>query len=433
MALEIGDSEWKDHLWTEEYYTSLHKKYREKLFLYFRDMKISQVEKEILPFFQGQIPQNERKILFYFYWIQSKEVTTFFNNFPLFLRNIPSETSNVEYTGKSKITGNVIWPKTLRYRMSHGNLLGNNTFIMTNVEKSTITLELKIILKLLFQLEKIITVLIETSKLGKYLDEFLSTKNRIQKWLKHHIFTSVPLLSNTKDIEMHRNRLLKSSNSFVRLSTKILLDFYKTSDNGFQFHSKIVPGPSTNDRLFEIYTLFEILSELTEKHKFHFEKLNLISHLKKSEDYSLVAILNHPVRKQRIKIFYQNTRFLDNSFTDLLKNFQIGSHFFLDLFLEVYDTSTPNLDLVKTVIIEVKRTKESSTIKNGLSQVMNYAHVLKPIKIPKNSYENVAGIVFSWDFEKSPKLTTVKYRECTYKICSYKDLEKGKQILENII
>lgn len=423
-----------DNLWGRDTYNDLLSHFAEKLFLYFKNFQFEKLDQEIKPFFFTKLNLNQKKIITYFYWIKSDPVQNYLRNYKQIYRNIPVNTQNYEIITEGKVIGHINWNNTYKIRFQKGK--GINDIIFNNIitEKSINTIELQVIKKLLMEINSVVIELLKIPQMNEWNLKFHEIKHYIEKGLKHIILRDISELKDIRKIIVSKKKLYKSKNKFVRDSTKILLSFLKLKkfEEKHEFCSSIIPRSRSLDKLFELFVIFQIFDELV-KNGYYFKHYELISDIFKHEDNSYIATLINIDKQLLVKVYYQNSNFINSKYREMIYSFKIGKSHFLDGFLEFYDISKNQTKLYKSVIIEIKRSKNKTTLKNGLAQLMNYLNILRPEKIPNNNSKNLIGVLVGWDYPELPAEFVKIFQNISYQYLSFLKMFKKKNSIHSIL
>ena len=356
---------------------------------------------EIMNFFG--LKNNELDILKAAHFLLSKEVEDLFKFIPYLFRNLPHSTNKIDVNCRGIIRGNINWNKTIKARYSEG--LNDKSLFICSPPFKHYDLDENRILKFLFR--KIIFLYEILLGFNKYKEEspinpdrlYQESKNWYESAEKIYILSRACLnniyfadISDLKYVspealkkaQNHRNPLFHHVAKVYELYEKLFIidDIECLKD---LVKNQLIVA-SNNDTLFEIYTLFEIISILEEKAEKDF-KIHLYFINNKTEQASAVLPGN-----RTINVFYQNTPPIFSEVSKykfFARSFDISTKVRMpDIFIKIIDE-----EAIYYRIVELKNSSDPEYMRKSLYKVLGYYKDFERVPFVKN----IPIVVVNWN------------------------------------
>lgn len=329
------------------------------------------------------------------HFLLSDQVGNFIDILPNFLRNLAHSTRKETIVTHGDIRGRIDW--SLTYKERYGNGFNDKSLFVCRPSSKMYNLPENQLLK--FMIFKIIKLCESITALNDISDEIIEKRAR-KYWLdiiynRYQIAKKIYKSVYIDNIAYKTNikpRMLNKAVKHRNRNYKVLAECYSLFNNIFNgddqdiFRNLIenqILEPLNNDKLYEIYVLFELLSALDDSKLY----LGLIK-----PDKRYVA--RYELDESSLFIYYQNTpeEFKNCSkYKELFKFYDLGvSSRRPDIIIEIkngdYDTTFQ--------LIEVKRSKDKGYITESVYKVLGY---LNDFEECLKSNENNQTILVVWD------------------------------------
>lgn len=380
------------------YYISEIKKFFNK---YLYDGAVSLSTDDLINLFG--LSEKELFVLRSSHFLINPNVDLFFQYLPYLLRNLYHSTNNVNFESQGIIRGNIDWNGTIKNRYSTGNV-DHSIFICSNPLKNYDLIENKILKFLLKQVIFMFEVYLDFIKTPNehinldYLSEDsvswyakAEVKYQLSKYsIKNVYFDKIGNLDFVSLIDINklrssRNPLYHNLGEVFELYEKLFIN--EDDECLIDLIQNQLIIASNNDKLYEIYVLFNIISYLEEICVENTFKIGLFY---KNNNKPISARLSD---NSIIKIYYQNSKpFQDNSYYRKLTennefNFKTSIRI-PDIIIEIIKEGISYFR-----IIEVKNSSEPKTMNKSFYKVLGYYKDFESVNFTKN----IPIIVVNWN------------------------------------
>lgn len=415
------DTKFNDRLWSEKEYNELLNDFSDKIVSFFQSGAKFTFNSTITPFLYEFMPEEEKKLLFYYHWITSVDIIVFLKKMKSYFRKLNINSVYVENTFNNKIIGNPLWNKTFQERIQRRT--NQNIFVCQITDKNLISHEILLVKKILEMIHSVSSKLMLINSITK--DKlFLQQITKLQKisfsYLKLNILKEIPFiptieLLNKSKIEFH------NKSKFYILCLNIIHDYFIQS-RSYKETIKLEKlfHPESYDKLFELLVLYQIIDEYIR---------NGFTPIK--NQYSVIVsrsqkvnskILTLSTSDEKVDFFYQDSSLVKDDYKKLLKIFKLGSTNILDIVLRISKSDENNQSNPKYILVEVKRSNRQPTLKDGLAQLMHY------LTITKTNEVNNIGILVGWDFPETPEKEKQMYNGVLYKYLTFKSIINKREL-----
>ena len=355
------------------------------------------------------LKNNELNILKAAHFLLNKEVDDLFCLIPNLFRNLPHSTNKVDMECQGIVRGNINWNKTIKSRYSGG--LNDKSLFVCSPPIKHYDLDENRLLKFLF---KEIIYLYETilrfnkSKEkspvdpGRLYQESEQWYERVEeKYILSRLCIQNIYFGGVSDVDFISQEALKKAKNHRNPIYHHVARVYELYEKIFilddrEFFEELVQNQliiaSDNNTLFEIYSLFNIISKLEEEAEYSF-KIPLYFRENNTEQVS--AVLSDSTT---INIFYQKNPPI---FNKVSKNKNLNY---------VFDFSTqvrmPDIIIKITKketsyfrIVELKNSSDPDYMRESLYKVLGYYKDFEGVPFTKN----IPIVVINWNGSKINK------------------------------
>lgn len=362
---------------------------------------------EIMDFFG--LKNNELNILKAAHFLLSKEVEDLFCLIPNLFRNMPHSTNKVDVDCQGIIRGNINWNKTIKARYSSG--LNDKSLFVCSPPFKHYDLDENRILKFLFR--EIIYLYEIILRFNKSKEESPVDPDRLYKesegWYdrveKKYILSRLCIhniyFGGVSDLDFVTPEALKKAQTNRNPIYHHVARVYELYEKIFvlddrDFFIDLVKNQliiaSDNNTLFEIYTLFNIISKLEEKAEKDF-KIHL--YFREHETEQASAILSDGVT---INVFYQKNPPIFNAVSKYKKlnsafDFQTQVRM-PDIIIKIIKEDTSYFR-----IVELKNSSKPKYMRRSLYKVLGYYKDFEGVPFT----ENMPIVVVNWNGSKINK------------------------------
>lgn len=359
---------------------------------------------EIMNFFG--LKNDELDILKAAHFLLSQEVEDLFNCIPKLLRNLPHSTNKIDVECRSIIRGNINWSKTIKARYSGG--LNDKSLFICSPPFKHYDLDENRILKFVFR--KIIFLYEILLGFEKYKEEYSIDLGRLYQKSKnwYESVGKIYILSRAclnniyfaeisdlrfvspealKKAQNHRNPIYHHVAKVYELYEKLfILDDMECLKD--LVRNQLIVA-SNNNTLFEIYTLFEIISKLEEKAEKDF-KIHLYFRNNKTEQVSAVL-----PGDTIINVFYQNDPPI---FNEVSKYKKLNGAFNFSTQIRMPDIIIKIMkeEVSYFRIVELKNSSDLDYMRDSLYKVLSYYKDFEAVPFTKN----IPIVVVNWNGSK---------------------------------
>jgi len=362
------------------------------------------------------------------HFVLSKPVIDFVEALPERIRRIKTESDRQDQITRGTINGRIDWNKTLKTRYSQ-NYKDESLFVTKNPEieyNIPENLVLKKLLGIIYEtLSQDLENLDYSWRKDKWSDENIDEMQQIFKKNVH-----VKRIRKYKDIRLtgkeleaarkSRQELYKSAYNLYRTYEKIQDNDFSNEDVG-QLLNQTLVIPKDMATLFELYSVFKLISQLRSEHQLKYQPVNTKS--------SAIASVENS--ETEVKVFHNeqgSLSFREEPPENLAKTFddtENVSHQYLkrysealedhkttlealigrnsnqdlyrgrpDIVAEFYDKKEEKKKLSKVIIAEVKYTDKEATFSTGLKELFEYLKFGKETSYLENNVE-LEGIIIT--------------------------------------
>lgn len=390
----------------------------EYLYLYmFKDASINKKDVVMTLLNLDESDLNRLKIV---YFLLSKQLTDLIIILPQLLRNLTHTTSRKEEITKSVITGHINWSQTVKIR-TDTYVKDRSVFVCEKTEKEYDLPENQLLKFLLIKIRKMIQSLdfinlennLNKTSTDNWQNSIEKIYQTIKKTLNNIHIQEVNIIRNVnnkmlrKTLQNHNN-LYEYVYKLYELYEKIFI--FEDSKEFKKLLQKQILEPLNNDKLYEIYILFNLLNSLDK------DKINLGLYFT-NNDYTI-----HYDSNPKINIYYQH---LPKPFKD--NNYNKYKIYDLELKNRIPDIIIEYIDKKETKyrLVEIKRSDDKNYIRNSIYKMFAY---LKDYEQASFNYPN---ILLVWDVDIKENYTYENTLSNEIAILGFKKfIEHKKDILK---
>ncbi|MCC7554323.1 MAG: hypothetical protein KO202_07545 [Methanobacteriaceae archaeon] len=405
-----------ENIWSELEKSEIKKEIEDYFHLYLFKGNFLNIQNGICELFN--LKKKEFESLKAAHFLLSRELKEFIEVLPQLLRNLTHSTLKEKIESRGIIKGRVDWNYTYKSRYT----LGYNDpslFVCTPPLKSYDLCENQV---LKFLIEKIIYLYENPLQFIKNIDGIKTDWHSIissryfkaEKAMNNIYFnniSSVKAISpkHLRKTQNNRNQYYKKVANLYKLYEELFIK--NTLEKLKELLSKQLIKPASDDTLYELFVFFKLISALD------YDKINL-GLLMPGNDYSV----KYEDDDIKLKIYYQNTPtiFYENSkYKNIFENYQINASLKRpDIILEF---EKDNKKIYR--IIEVKRTKEDSYLRESVYKVLGYLGDFDGVPFT----EDIPGVIISW--KRKGYLSKKAFNEDVLVLNKKEFLEKINMIL----
>ena len=375
----------------------------------------------ITPFLYEFMPEEEKRLLFYYHWITSGDIIVFLKKMKNYFRKLHINSIYSEVSFNNKIMGNPLWNKTIQERIR--KRINENIFICQITDKNLLSHEVLVINKILeiiylVSSKLILLPIIFGDKL--FLEQITKLQMISSSYLKLNILKEIPFTSSIELFDKYKIQI-QNKYKFYILCLQILHDYIVQS----RFYKEAIKleklfHPESYDKLFELLVLYQIIEEyLQNGFRPTKDQYSIISSRNQKVDSKILTLSK---TNKQIEFFYQDSSLVKDDYKELLRTFRLGTTNILDIVIKTSTKGGNEFTNTKYIIVEVKRSKLQPTLKDGLIQLLHY------LTITKTNEDNNIGVLVGWDFPEIPESVNHKYNGILYKYLIYKTVINKKDL-----
>jgi len=416
---------------------------REELSTYLKSGNINEKQLSDSLDFEGlDIEEFDRLKTIHF--VLSQPVIEFIEKLPERIRRIKTESDRQDRISKGEINGRIDWNKTLKTRYSQ-NYKDKSLFVTKNPEIEYNIPENLVLKKLLGIIYETLTQDLEELDYSwreeKWSDEKIDDMQQIFRKNVH-----VKRIRDHKDIHLTGKELeaaRKSRQQLYKEAYILYRKYQKIQENEFseeevaQLLDQTLVVPKQVETLFELYSVFKLISKLRSEHQLEYKPIV-------SESSAIAAIENE---EKEVRVFHDEQGNLDfreeppEDLSNIFSKDEYDSQQYLkryaealedhketlealigrdsnqdlyrgrpDIIVEFYDKKEENKELSKVIIGEVKYTDKESTFSTGLKELFEYLKFGKESSYLENNVE-LKGIIITDKVDSEEEYNELDYAE----------------------
>lgn len=368
------------------------------LFTYMMDGAVS--ADALSGLFPPSVPDRYREyeVLLDTHFLLTSEVQTFVNTLPERLRGIQTETTRNQYRTRGEIDGRIDWNATIATRHAE-NPTDQSLFVVENREQTYDTAENIVLKRLLVELESILDrVTSRFEKTTGWIEQRwdLSTKSieRFKQIVNQNVHTN--RIRSPKDFEPTErmlSRAAQSRSALYRDAAARLRDYRSLQDGDQKAVRDLIQQttitPTGDDRLFELYVLFEVIGALesvtsdatlrpVETDRNH------VAHIQ--DDYDYYVYYDQAGGDQNFEFSAVPDRKSEEDYTRaewvVETSRKVGNRYFTDRREWRHHTKRPDVLVVvdplhsddhpRCLAVEVKHSQKTDRLREGIRETLEY-------------------------------------------------------------
>lgn len=370
----------------------------EDLFTYMLDGSVSaDVLSGLLP---ATVPDRYRdyELLLDTHFLLTPEVQEFVSTLPNQLRGIQTETTRNQYRTRGEIDGRIDWGATIATRHAE-NPNDHSLFIVENREQTYDTAENIVLKQLLTDLESILErVTGRFDKPAGWIQERWDLSDnaieRFKQVVNQNVHTNrIREPKSYEPTERMLTRAAESRSKLYRDAAALIRRYQSLQDGNPDAIRRLVQEttitPDGDDRLFELYVLFEIigsLEEVTGDATLHSVELdrNHVAHIQDDRDYYIYYDQSAGDRDLEFTAVPDTKSETDYTRAEWVTETsrKVGNHYFSDRREWRHHTKRPDVlvvaeplhsdGTVHCLAVEVKHSTKTERLRAGIRETLEY-------------------------------------------------------------